>query len=252
VVDFHQRIAHYRSTYSPVADSEGSFVKLVDAGRQVVVNEMKGYLPARLVFFLMHLHPVRRRIWLTRHGESTFNVLGRIGGDTPLTAKGRAYASALARFMEERRGTGPEPIVLTSTLQRTLETASLLPFRALPSRILDEIDAGICDGLTYEEIREQMPDEYSSRKADKFRYRYPRGESYSDVIQRLEPVIVEIERQDRPVLVVAHQAVLRAIYSYFAGIPQDECPHLEIKLHTVIELSPAESGYDEERFTLIE
>lgn len=41
--------------------------------------------------------------------------------------------------------------------------------------------------------------------------RYPAGESYLDVIQRLEPVIIEIEREKECVCVVAHQAVLRAL-----------------------------------------
>ena len=38
------------------------------------------------------------------------------------------------------------------------------------------------------------------------RYRYPHGESYVDVIQRLEPVLFELERQKAPILIVAHQA----------------------------------------------
>jgi hypothetical protein len=46
---------------------------------------------------------------------------------------------------------------------------------------------------------------YRARKQDKLRYRYPRGESYLDVIQRLEPVIIELERQRSPVVVIAHQ-----------------------------------------------
>jgi broad specificity phosphatase PhoE len=44
---------------------------------------------------------------------------------------------------------------------------------------------------------------------------YPRGESYSDVTKRLEPVIFELERQTQPVLVVAHRAVLRCLLGYF-------------------------------------
>jgi broad specificity phosphatase PhoE len=40
-----------------------------------------------------------------------------------------------------------------------------------------------------------------------------------DVIQRLEPVIIEIERERECVVVVAHQAVLRALYGYFMKIP---------------------------------
>lgn len=46
-----------------------------------------------------------------------------------------------------------------------------------------------------------MPDEFEARKIDKLRYRYPRGESYEDVIRRVEPVIVELERQRKPVLI---------------------------------------------------
>jgi broad specificity phosphatase PhoE len=43
------------------------------------------------------------------------------------------------------------------------------------------------------------------------RYRYPRGESYEDLIERLEPVIFELERLRNPVLIVAHQATLRCM-----------------------------------------
>lgn len=49
--------------------------------------------------------------------------------------------------------------------------------------------------------------------------RYPSGESYLDVIQRLEPVIIEIERERECVCVVAHQAILRALYGYFTKCP---------------------------------
>jgi broad specificity phosphatase PhoE len=52
------------------------------------------------------------------------------------------------------------------------------------------------------------------------------------------------------VLIIAHQAVLRALYGYLMGRPQDECPYLEVPLHTVIQLTPTENGYGEERFAL--
>jgi len=49
--------------------------------------------------------------------------------------------------------------------------------------------------------------------------RYPSGESYRDVIARLETVIIELERERECVCVVAHQAVLRALYGYFTDTP---------------------------------
>lgn len=252
VEDFRRRIAHYASTYDPVNEADRSYVKLVDAGRQIIANNIEGYLGARLVFFLMHIYPAQRPIWLTRHGESSFNVRGRIGGDSPLTERGRAYARALARFVRQGAGDGRPVAVWTSTLKRTIETAAALPWEPVSWRLLNEIDAGICDGMTYQEILEHMPDEYAARAANKFLYRYPRGESYADVIQRLEPLIVELERQRAPVLVIGHQAVLRVLYGYLMGKPQEECPHLEVPLHTVIQLTPTEAGYDERRFRLLD
>lgn len=64
--------------------------------------------------------------------------------------------------------------------------------------------------------------------------RYPSGESYLDVIQRLEPVIIEIEREREYVMVVGHQAVLRAIFGYFMGVPLEKISRLDIPLHTLI------------------
>lgn len=68
--------------------------------------------------------------------------------------------------------------------------------------------------MTYEEIKEKYPEEFASRDQNKFAYRYPRGESYEDLVARLEPVIMELERQGN-VLVVSHQAVLRCLLAYF-------------------------------------
>jgi 6-phosphofructo-2-kinase/fructose-2,6-biphosphatase 2 len=42
--------------------------------------------------------------------------------------------------------------VWTSTLQRTIQTAGELPYPKLTWKSLDELDAGVCDGMTYEEI----------------------------------------------------------------------------------------------------
>jgi broad specificity phosphatase PhoE len=185
---------------------------------------------------------------LTRHGESSFNVLGRIGGDAVLSEGGRAYAQHLTEVVRGR--IGPPVVVWTSTLRRTVETAEVLgsPYRQW--RALDEIDAGVCDGMTYAEIAEQMPHEYERRATDKFRYRYPRGESYQDVIQRLEPVIFELERERAPLLIIGHQAVLRALYAYMMDRPPGECPFVSIPLHTILELEPTAYGCDERRIEL--
>ncbi|KAM3313914.1 hypothetical protein ACQJBY_033044 [Aegilops geniculata] len=178
VRDFKERLAYYEKVYEPV--DEGSYIKMIDMvsgnGGQLQINNISGYLPGRIVFFLVNCHLTPRPILLTRHGESLDNVGGRIGGDSSLR----------------------------------------------------------------------------SRRKDKLRYRYPRGESYLDVIQRLEPVIIELERQRAPVVVIAHQAVLRSLYAYFADKPLEEVPKIEIPLHTIIEIKMGVTGVEEKRYKLMD
>lgn len=75
---------------------------------------------------------------------------------------------------------------------------------------------GICEGLTYEEIQERFPQEFAWRDQDKFKYRYPHGESYLDLLQRVDSVVQALLTKTE-VLVVSHQAVLRCIMAYFMG-----------------------------------
>ncbi|XP_011080791.1 6-phosphofructo-2-kinase/fructose-2,6-bisphosphatase [Sesamum indicum] len=252
--DFKVRLENYEKVYEPV--DEGSYIKMIDMvsghGGQIQVNNISGYLPGRIVFFLVNTHLTPRPILLTRHGESLDNVRGRIGGDSVISDSGELYAKKLANFVEKRLKNERAASIWTSTLQRTILTASpIVGFPKIQWRALDEINAGVCDGMTYEEIKKNMPEEYESRKKDKLRYRYPRGESYLDVIQRLEPVIIELERQRAPVVVISHQAVLRALYAYFADRPLKEVPHIEMPLHTIIEIQMGVTGVQEKRYKLM-
>lgn len=250
VADFRARIKHYERAYESIECGDAIYIKYIDVGRQIIINRIQGYLPGKLLFFLMNTHLIRRTIWLTRHGESTFNVQNRIGGDAALTPNGWRYAEKLAEFLKARMEPGVVPSVLTSTLQRTIDTASFLPWPSTPWKILDEIDAGICNGMSYGQIEARMANEYAARAADKFNYRYPNGESYRDVIVRVDPVIIELERQRAPVIVVAHQAVLRVLYAYYKDLAPQDCPYLPIALNSVIELTPGPYGFTEQRHPL--
>jgi broad specificity phosphatase PhoE len=248
VRDFRERLSHYERAYQPVSDESASFIKIIDVGRQVVANRIQGHLAGRIVNFVMHLHPTPRPIWLTRHGESEDNTRGHIGGDSPLSEAGQQYAASLRDFVVQR--SAQNIVVWSSTLQRTLQTADRTGREFLPIKALDEIDSGLCDGMSYAEIRKTMPEEFEARSEDKLRYRYPRGESYEDVIRRLDPILIEIERHREPLLIIAHQAVLRCLYAYIADEPRERCPYLSVPLHTVIELTPRAYGCDEARFEL--
>ncbi|CAI5715413.1 hypothetical protein KXD40_008373 [Peronospora effusa] len=242
--DYNNRINHYQSLYEPLtAHLEGApFIKIIDVGRQIFCNQVYGYLQSRIMFLMANLNLKPRPIWLSRHGESMYNTQKRIGGDSPLSPLGVQYAEQLDRFVDAYYPTpDTELAVWTSTMLRTGMTVERIAARGrsiVKWKQLDEIDAGICDGMTYEQVAEEMPEEYLARKNNKLHYRYPRGESYQDVIHRLEPVITELMRMDKPVLIVAHQAILRVLYAYLTNKSPHECPTLNIPLHVVIQVTP--------------
>jgi len=246
--DFLRRIKAYEAVYETITEPHLSYLRITDVGNEVTLSRINGYLQSRIGFYLMNLHVKPRSIFFSRHGESQFNLEGKIGGDSPLSERGLQYAKALPELVRKHIGDAALT-VWTSTLQRTIQTAQYLPYTKLTWKSLDELDAGVCDGMTYKEIEQAYPEDFANRDEDKFNYRYRGGESYRDVVVRLEPVIMELERQEN-ILIFGHQAILRCLYAYFHDMPQADLPYIKIPLHTVIKLTPKAYGCDEERYTL--
>ncbi|CAL8083901.1 unnamed protein product [Calicophoron daubneyi] len=237
--DFMLRMQHYEAQYVPIdddLDKDWSYIKIFNQGQRYLANRIEGNINSRIAYYLMNIRVKKRTIYLTRHGETELNVEGRIGGDSSLSARGHLFAKQLGAFMKEENLSDLK--VWTSYLKRSIETAENVPCASVAHwKALDELDAGICDGMTYDEIQEKYPIEYARRDADKYHYRYPMGESYQDLVSRLEPVIMELERQSS-VLVVCHQAVARCLLAYFEDKNQDELPYLRVPLHAIFKLTP--------------
>lgn len=220
-----------------------------------MLHGIHGFLRSKIASFVMNLRNMPRPVYICRHGESTFNVRGLIGGDSPLSARGLAFSKALNDYVGSGGldGNSSEEICIwTSTMRRARETGAEVRCKRLVEwRALREIEVGVCDGLSYDQVKLRFPEEYRSRQQDKLRYRYPRGESYLDVIARLEPVIFELERQEEPLIIIAHQAVLRCLYAYFLDLPAEEIPFLSIPLHTLIRLEAKAYGCNEKRVRIV-
>ncbi|XP_055040293.2 6-phosphofructo-2-kinase/fructose-2,6-bisphosphatase 2 isoform X3 [Misgurnus anguillicaudatus] len=249
--DFLKRIECYKVTYQPLDpdeyDKDLSFIKVMNVGRRYLVNRIQDYIQSKIVYYLMNIHVHSHSIYLCRHGESEHNVQGRIGGDSELSPRGRQYASALREFIEEHKLSDLK--VWTSQLRRTIQTAEALRVPYEQWKILNEIDAGVCEEMTYEMIQNSFPEEYALRDQDKYHYRYPGGESYQDLVQRLEPVIMELERQG-DVLVICHQAVMRCLLAYFLDKSGDDLPYIKCPLHSVMKLTPVAYGCKVEMFNM--
>lgn len=237
--DFLSKLHKFEDIYETMdrrIDENVTFVKMINESQRIILNRIETYLESRIVFYVMNLRIKPKCIWLSRHGESIYNVEQKIGGDSSLSERGLKYAKKLKELIE-RNAEGAELSVWTSTLKRTNETAQFLDFKKIQWKALDELDAGVCDGMTYEEIEREFPEDFKARDEDKYEYRYRGGESYRDIVNRLEPVIMELERQEN-ILIITHQAVLRCLYAYFMSVPQEESPWMSIPLHTLIKLEP--------------
>ena len=139
--------------------------------------------------------------------------------------------------------------VWTSMLKRSVQTAQFFSdeeYDTKQMRMLDELNAGVMEGLTYSCISTQFPEEYKSRKQDKLHYRYPGpgGEGYLDIINRLRPVIVELERMTDHCLLVGHRSVARVLLAYFRGLKREEVADLDVPVGMLYCLEPKPYGVD--------
>lgn len=168
--DFERKRKNYEDVYNPVDEKDGSHVKIFNH-QTFVVHNTRGYLPQKVVHFIMNLHTMPRVFYLSRHGQSEYNLSGKIGGDSGLTEAGREFARRLAVFAHNTVGmsieTDPEtgeekrtpcPARLwTSTLRRTKETAQYIKHNLIKFHKWDNGDevrkgGGSCDSTGFASI----------------------------------------------------------------------------------------------------
>ena len=144
---------------------------------------------------------------------------------------------------EDEEETSKPFCIWTSMLKRSVQTAQYFDeedFDIKQWKMLDELNAGNMEGMTYDEIRTKHSEEYELRKADKLHYRYPGagGEGYLDVINRLRAVIVEAERMTDHLLFVGHRSVARVLLAYFKGLKREDVADLDVPLGMLYMLEP--------------
>lgn len=86
---------------------------------------------------------------------------------------------------------------------------------------LREVNIGVWESLTWQEIQSRWPEEWQARLNDLVNYRVPQGENLLDVEARLMPVVREILERHRgqEILLVGHGGVNRIILLAAIGAP---------------------------------
>ncbi|CAG9862888.1 unnamed protein product [Phyllotreta striolata] len=247
--DLTLKMTHYKAQYeSPTLGSLWELpcpmVKILDGGEGgIIAHGVNGCRESKILAYISTPKNYQQTLYFSRHGESEFNVIGKIGGDAKLSPRGKMYAKALSKHIHALNL--PNLQVWTSTLFRTKETAAGINVPQQHLHELDEIWSGECESLTYEELQEHFPKELALRDSEKLKYRYPQGESYVDVMNRLVPILTQLECETN-VLTISHQAVLRCVLGYFLETPPDEIPYLHVPLHTIIKITLQGHSYNME------
>jgi glucosyl-3-phosphoglycerate phosphatase len=173
-------------------------------------------------------------IIVARHGQTDWNVEGRYQGtvDVPLNATGWQQAESLADELAHIAF----DVIVTSDLQRTQQTASVIANRREITPVVEpglrEIYVGDWQGLLRSEVAERFPAEVEQVKAG---VDLPRGggETFAEAGLRGADALKRISTQysNSQVLVVAHGIVLqhamkRLIDEGVLAFDGNEVPHL--------------------------
>jgi broad specificity phosphatase PhoE/predicted kinase len=244
IQSFRQRISYYQSMYAPL-DKEGSFIRLDSLNNRILDEELGSDIPYHDQIRDFLVTDTVKNLYLIRHGETYFNLENRIGGDSPLTPRGAEQAQDLAEYFKNKK----IPLIFTSKCMRTIQTAE--PIKALqkkstiiPLREFNEIESGICECLSYEEIRTSLPHVYCERKKDKYNYVYPGGEGYVTMQERIHRGIKKALYLSNPsdyIMIIGHRAVNRMILSHFLFRRTEDVPYIYIPQDKFYHISATQS-----------
>ena len=166
----------------------------------------------------------RTQLIFLRHGETRFNVEGRLQGqqDSPLTELGVHQARALA----ERIAAFKVDVLMSSDLGRALKTAAFVSqacgLPVVEDSRFRERAYGELEGLTWTEAREHFPD-----GRDLYRTNpdvlIPGGESMRQLYERASDAVEVVgkEQEGKRVAIVSHGGFISSLFRYVVGMPLD-------------------------------
>jgi probable phosphoglycerate mutase len=178
-------------------------------------------------------------IYYIRHGETDWNVAGRLQGrhDAPLNARGRAQAEHCGNIVRDLfASNGRDPAdfdYVASPLGRACETMELVrPPLGLPpddyrlEQRLAEISFGEWEGFTIAQLHSRDPQRIAAREQDKWHFVPPGGESYEAVSRRMRDWY---ENLTRDTVAVAHGGTARGLIAYLGIAKPAAAPLVDIE-----------------------
>jgi broad specificity phosphatase PhoE len=192
------------------------------------------------------------RLVLVRHGEtvghSSIRYYGRT--DVALSDLGRRQMRAAREWLAARDGASGFAPVFTSPLVRATEAARIIAGRDAATIAIEEfaeVDFGLFEGLTAEEIAARYPEEFRRWNVNRLApdFVYPEGESRAAFVARVARCTARMlalwhgtregGRAGPNALIVAHRGVIRAVVRQLTGVFE---PHIDLGSIHILEQEP--------------
>jgi probable phosphoglycerate mutase len=169
-------------------------------------------------------HP---EFYFIRHGETEWNAEQRLQGqrEIPLNSKGQNQANKNGERLRTLINADAYQFI-SSPMDRTVETMhrvrhsmGLVKDNFATDARLKEVSFGDLEGFTLDELAEQRPEFAKARKADRWHFMPPNGESYDNASER---VIEWVKTVDKPSVIVAHGGICRILRKYLLNLTPNE------------------------------
>ena len=179
-----------------------------------------------------------KTVIMVRHGQSETNVRKVFTGqiDAPLTDMGRQQARLMAEYLDKYK----VDKIYASSLNRAVETAQAIADRQhcpLEKRDeLRELNAGLWQGLSFEEIAEKYPQTYVAWRSDIGNAKPDGGETCSQLYDRVTAFLQQVlEEPEDTVCLVCHAIPIRMMESYICALDAQQIswiPNASVTVYT--------------------
>ncbi|CCH62079.1 hypothetical protein TBLA_0G01330 [Henningerozyma blattae CBS 6284] len=238
-------------------DENLSYIKYFNFGEKLTLNNKhEGYLINKIVLFLMNLRYKTGSLFFAPldYGNDDITILSQVN----INHIQKIYSNVLKRVrvkgIDDELNTSkpiklekneldvwiaPTPLseqIQTNINEQYKSKDDKNPINVYEKSQLQAIHLGEVKNLTQEEIEKKFPDDFKRFALDPYHSRYPRSESYHDLAIRMEPLLFELERSTKNILIIAHPSNLRVLYGYFMASTCLDLPDLGFPSNRIVEI----------------
>ncbi len=167
----------------------------------------------------------KTKVILIRHTNTGFHGIYFLGkADVPITGDGVKHAKRIGQLLRKTE----IDRIYSSCLRRSIMTAEEiarphgLKVEHIPE--FNEIDFGVMDGLTGDEVKKRYPGLIEERNKDKEHFKPPEGEGYTEARKRVIPTFINLfdSNPGKTIVVVMHGVMMKLIFREITGKNIDE------------------------------